>query len=130
MQQYMVKVPDSILAKNLHACNTFRLQNGKAAESELQQFKTSMSTSILGNELVKHNLVVFRGGQHALRDLQPLLGIIPEARLNLVIYYMRKGDFDQAFNLVKELEPTMPQVHIVSAHDIPQRCYWAQAVII
>jgi hypothetical protein len=113
MQQYMAKVPDSILARNLHACSTFRLQNGKAAEIELQQFKSVMSTSLLGNELVKHNLVVFRGGEHALRDLQPLLGIIPEARLNLVIHYMRKGEVDQAFDLIKDLEPTMPQVRSI-----------------
>lgn len=62
-------------------------------------------------ELVcSHNLVVFRGGENALRELQPLLGIIPEARLNLVIYHLKKGDTQLAFDLMKGLEPSLPQV--------------------
>lgn len=35
--------------------------------------------------------VVFRGGEGALQVLPPLVGVIPEARLNLVIYYLKQG---------------------------------------
>lgn len=35
--------------------------------------------------------VVFRGGEGALQVLPPLVDVIPEARLNLVIYYLRQG---------------------------------------
>lgn len=35
--------------------------------------------------------VVFRGGEGALQVLPPLIDVIPEARLNLVIYYLRQG---------------------------------------
>lgn len=36
--------------------------------------------------------VVFRGGEGALQVLPPLIDVIPEARLNLVIYYLRQGE--------------------------------------
>lgn len=35
--------------------------------------------------------VVFRGGEGALQVLPPLIDVIPEARLNLVIYYLKQG---------------------------------------
>jgi intraflagellar transport protein 56 len=34
---------------------------------------------------------------------------VPEARLNLVIYYLRNDEIQEAFDLVKDLEPTTPQ---------------------
>jgi len=39
----------------------------------------------------KYFQVVFRGGEGALQVLPPLIDVIPEARLNLVIYYLRQG---------------------------------------
>lgn len=44
------------------------------------------------NNLIKHNLVVFRNGENALQVLPPLVDVIPEARLNLVIYHLRRGE--------------------------------------
>ncbi|EMP31873.1 Tetratricopeptide repeat protein 26 [Chelonia mydas] len=86
---YLQQVPDSTIALNLKACNHFRLYNGKAAE------------------------VVFRGGEGALQVLPPLVDVIPEARLNLVIYYLRQDDVQEAYNLIKDLEPTTPQEYIL-----------------
>jgi len=37
--------------------------------------------------------VVFRGGEGSLQVLPPLIDVIPEARLNLVIYYLKQGQF-------------------------------------
>ena len=34
---------------------------------------------------------MFRGGEGALQCLPPLIDVIPEARLNLVIYYLKQG---------------------------------------
>jgi intraflagellar transport protein 56 len=51
---------------------------------------------------------VFRNGDNALQILPPLLDVIPEARLNLVIYYLRNEEIQEAFNLIKDLEPTTP----------------------
>ena len=35
--------------------------------------------------------VVFQSGEGALQVLPPLVDVIPEARLNLVIYYLKEG---------------------------------------
>ncbi|XP_067998713.1 intraflagellar transport protein 56 [Melanerpes formicivorus] len=111
---YLQQVPDSTIALNLKACNHFRLCDGKAAEAELKKLTDSASSSLeFGKELIKHNLVVFRGGEGALQVLPPLVDVIPEARLNLVIYYLQQGDVQEAYNLIKDLEPTAPQEYIL-----------------
>ncbi|NXG32572.1 IFT56 protein, partial [Dromaius novaehollandiae] len=111
---YLQQVPDSTIALNLKACNHFRLYNGKAAEAELKSLTDSASSSFeFAKELIKHNLVVFRGGEGALQVLPPLVDVIPEARLNLVIYYLRQDDVQEAYNLIKDLEPTTSQEYIL-----------------
>ncbi|XP_075038989.1 intraflagellar transport protein 56 isoform X2 [Mixophyes fleayi] len=111
---YLQQVPDSTIALNLKACNHFRLYNGKAAEAELKSLMDSASSSFeFAKELIKHNLVVFRAGEGALQVLPPLIDVIPEARLNLVIYYLRQDDVQEAFNLIKDIEPSTPQEYIL-----------------
>jgi intraflagellar transport protein 56 len=53
----------------------------------------SSSSFSFGHDLIRHNLVVFRGGEGALQVLPPLVDVIPEARLNLVIYYLKQVRF-------------------------------------
>ncbi|KAL2087089.1 hypothetical protein ACEWY4_018148 [Coilia grayii] len=111
---YLQSIPDSTIALNLKACNHFRLYNGKAAEAELKNLIDISSSSFeFAKELIRHNLVVFRGGEGALQVLPPLIDVIPEARLNLVIYYLRQDDVQEAYNLIKDLEPTTPQEYIL-----------------
>jgi intraflagellar transport protein 56 len=64
---------------------------------------------------MRHNLVVFRNGEGALRVLPPLLGVLPEARLNLVIYHLRNGAVADAYALIKDVEPSSPQEYILKA---------------
>uniref|UniRef100_A0A673J1K4 Intraflagellar transport protein 56 n=1 Tax=Sinocyclocheilus rhinocerous TaxID=307959 RepID=A0A673J1K4_9TELE len=107
---YLQSIPDSTVALNLKACNHFRLYNGKAAETELKNLIDISSSSFqFAKELIQHNLVVFRGGEGALQVLPPLIDVISEARLNLVIYYLRQDDIQEAYKLIKDLEPTTPQ---------------------
>ncbi|KAF4716525.1 Intraflagellar transport protein 56, partial [Perkinsus olseni] len=49
--------------------------------------------------------------------LPQLLDIIPEARLNLIIYHLRapNGDPQEAFNLLEGVEPSQPREHILKA---------------
>lgn len=111
LSAYLQQHPDSVIAMNLKACNHFRLYNGKAAESELNSLTDKISTHFrFAEDLIKHNLVVFRGGEGALQALPNLLDVIPEARLNLVIYHMRNDDISAAFDLMKDIEPSTPQV--------------------
>ena len=54
-------------------------------------FQDSTSAPLtFAQDLVRHNLVVFRSGEGALQVLPALVDVIPEARLNLVIYYLKQ----------------------------------------
>jgi len=64
------------------------LYNGKAAEAELKVL-AEKGVPLQSNELIRHNMVVFSNGDHALQVLPGLIDAIPEARLNLVIYHLR-----------------------------------------
>jgi len=110
---YLQAHPDSALAINLKSCNHFRLYNGKAAETELKVLQEHSSGDYLDNDLVRHNLCVFRNGENALQVLPPLLEMPVEARLNLVIYHLRHSEVDEAFELIKDLEPSTPQEYIL-----------------
>ena len=47
--------------------------------------------------------------------LPPLLELFPETRLNMVIYNLKNDSVQEAFNLVKDLEPTNPREYIIKA---------------
>jgi intraflagellar transport protein 56 len=47
--------------------------------------------------------------------LPPLLDVIPEARLNLVIYYLKNDEVTEAYKLIKDMECTMPKEYILKA---------------
>ncbi|ALC47104.1 CG4525 [Drosophila busckii] len=107
---YINQHGDSTIAINLKACNRFRLFNGRVAEQEI---KNIADNGTFGADLIRHNLVVFRNGEGALRVLPALLNIVPEARLNLVIYYVKQGEVQEAHALMKELQPTSPHEYIL-----------------
>jgi intraflagellar transport protein 56 len=112
-KQFVKKThPDSAVAMNLKACNHYRLYNGKAAEAELKVL-VDQGYNLQENELIRHNLVVFKNGENALQVLPPLIDYLPEARLNLVIYYLRNDDINEAFELVKDLDPSIPPEYIL-----------------
>jgi intraflagellar transport protein 56 len=58
---------------------------------------------------------VFRGGENALQTLPPLIDVIPEARLNLVIYYLKNDEVQEAFKLIKDMECVVPKEYILKA---------------
>jgi len=109
---YLQAHPDSAVAVNLKACNHFRLYNGKAAEAELKVL-ADLGHTLQGNDLIRHNMVVFQQGEGALQVLPQLVDYIPEARLNLVIYYLRHDGIQEAYELIKDLEPSTPQEYIL-----------------
>jgi len=109
---YLQSFPDSIIANNLKACNHFRLYNREAAEAELKEI-SSNSNSFSTNDLIKHNKVVFCNGENALHVLPSLIDVIPEAKLNLVIYNLRKEDFDEAECLLVDSTPSTTNERIL-----------------
>ncbi|XP_073944658.1 tetratricopeptide repeat domain 26 isoform X2 [Choristoneura fumiferana] len=110
---YLAQHPSSTVAGNLKACNLFRLYNGKAAETELKQISSEQHT--FGQDLVKHNLVVFRNGEGALKVLPELVDVVPEARLNLAGYRLRGRESLEARALLEPLQPTSPLHYILRA---------------
>jgi intraflagellar transport protein 56 len=115
LQAYLTQFPNSITAVNLKACSHYQLYNGKSAEAELKVLQQASNSSNIFQEhdLLQHNLVVFRNGENAVQVLPPLLDIIPEARLNLVIYHLRTDEALEAFNLIKDLEPAVPREYVL-----------------
>lgn len=112
---YLQSNPDSAIAINLKACNHYKLYDGRAAEQELKVMMDLLQASSQNaeNDLIKHNLVVFRNGENALQVFPPLIDFIPEARLNLVIYHLRNDRITEAYELIKDLEPQTPQEYIL-----------------
>ena len=112
---YLAEYSDSPIALNLKACNHFRQYDGREALKELRNIK-NLEGGI--GALVKHNQVVFQSGEGALQVFPPLVGVLPEARLNLSIYYLKNGDIEEAHNLMKDVEPSLPPEHIIKVNKI------------
>lgn len=120
MASFIVKThDDSIAAKNLKACNKYRLYNGIAALDEIKDIE-DLSTVVKENDLLRHNIVVFTEGQKALQVLPSLINVIPEAKLNLAIYYLQNDEVANASQLLNDLEPTTPQEYILKAVTMAQ----------
>jgi len=115
LQPYLTAHPDSAIAINLKACNHYKLYDGRAAEQELKGMMETLSSASTNveNDLLRHNTVVFRKGDNALQVLPPLLDLIPEARLNLVIYHLTNNEIMEGYSLIKDLEPSTPQEYIL-----------------
>jgi intraflagellar transport protein 56 len=109
---YLQTHANSVVAINLKACNNFRLFNGKAAEAEYKTL-VDQGQNLDDLDIVRHNLVVFRQGEGAQQTLPGLVDYIPEARLNLVIYHLRNDDVNEAHELIKDVDPTIPQEYIL-----------------
>ncbi|CAK8695657.1 unnamed protein product [Clavelina lepadiformis] len=113
LAEYLQYYPDSAIASNLKACVHFRLYDGKAAEGELKHYLDVASPSAFGSEFINHNKVIFRRGESALQILPPLVGIIPEAKLNLALYYFTQEEYLEAFQLVEFMEPATPNEYVI-----------------
>merc|ERR1712170_178935 len=115
MQSYISSYPNSIVATNLKACNYFQLMQGKNAEEEFKRLEKNYKGGDLyaDYDLLRHNLCVFRCGENALQVLPPLLDLFPEAKLNLVIYYLKNDEVEEAHKLTADLEPVSPREYML-----------------
>jgi intraflagellar transport protein 56 len=110
LSRYLQRFPNSLKAVNVKACNVYRLcDDGKAA---LEVIETCCGKkAIRGNALLEHNAVVFQDGQRALHILPNLVGKVPEARLNLAIYYLKNNEKAAAAELMDSVEANCPPSH-------------------
>lgn len=110
MDTYEQTHDECISVANLRACNQYHLYNGAAALDVYKEALDHHDTILNQNILLRHNSVVFSEGERSLQYLSPLVGNIPEARLNLAIYHLRNGHIEEAEALLEEiLEPSTPQ---------------------
>lgn len=136
---YLENHRDSFMATNLKACNYFHLYSGREAKQELEAFikehpshpcaldgfnQNRAQDAVGMRDVVTHNMVIFEeaqngssvsSGNNALYTLRSLSGRIGEAQMNLVLFYLHQRDYERAFELVEELEPSTPTEHIVKA---------------
>jgi intraflagellar transport protein 56 len=123
VNHYLTIHKDSIVANNLKAAIEYNSTgNDKAAKSylnELQNLSKSSHNIIEDNDLLRHNLAVYdneeSSNSNKLRVFSSLIDIIPEAKLNLIIYYLRNEQVNQAFNLIKDVQPVTTKEYILKA---------------
>lgn len=122
VNHYLSLHKDSVIANNLKAAIEYNSTgNCKAAQSYLLQLQdmTKSGRLIEENDLLRHNMAVFDNDENAnsnkLKVFSNLLDIIPEARLNLIIYYLRNDQVNQAYNLIKDLQPNNTKEYILKA---------------
>ena len=122
VNHYLGVHPDSITASNLKACIEYSSTgNDKEAKQIILnlQESTKKADLIEDNDILRHNVAVFEtsaaGNSNKLKVFSSLLDIIPEAKQNLIIYYLRNDQVNQAYNLVKELQPVTTKDYILKA---------------
>jgi intraflagellar transport protein 56 len=121
LDSYLEEFPDSVVASNAKACNTFKLHDGAQAEKELKSLVNSCSggspadPAVLNADIIRHNTVVFRNGEGAEQHLPPLLAFPRETRLNLAMHHLRHNNLDSALELTSALEPVTTAEYIVKA---------------
>ena len=109
--EYLKSYPDSVLANNLAAAIQFQLNSEAQAREVLKRLQKNFEGADLSSQYdsLAHNECVFNGGENALKVFPPLVDIFPEAKLNLVIYHMKQGNWQDAYQLVSDLEPRNPK---------------------
>ena len=114
LEAYLNEPPQSPVAVNLKACNVLKLREQRLLAVPPELELAAVARRVVGalraqrgcRDLVRHNRAVFRDGDGAVRVFKPLMtngDVPPEARLNLVIHYLKQGE-PQALALVENLE--------------------------
>lgn len=103
---YLTNNSDSAVALNLKSCDYLRLFDPNTAESQLLQIrKFASATYDFVDALINHNLCIFHNGDDGFTKLPKLVGVIPEAKFNLAILYMRESNAIEAYNLLQDFTP-------------------------
>lgn len=132
---FLASHTDSFFASNLKACNQYRLYSGFEASQVLNDFRLrfpkhscaqprgdngDVYASMGIKDVAAHNTVVFQeagatrsGSGTALSTLKSLVGVVDEAKMNLVLCHLSHREYEKAFELVDDLEPVTPSEHLI-----------------
>jgi intraflagellar transport protein 56 len=124
VNHYLTIHKDSVVANNLKAVIEYSANgNYKAAQNYILQLqemnKSTTSNLIEDSDLLRHNMAVFDNDESSnsnkLKVFSSLIDVIPEAKLNLIIYYLRNEQTNQAYNLIKDIQPNNTIEYILKA---------------
>lgn len=122
VNHYLSNFKNSIVAINLKAAIEYNSTgNCKAAQNLILGLQEACkSGNIIENDyLLKHNMAVFdvedSTTYNKLKVFSSLVDYIPEARLNLIIYYLRNDQVTQAYNLIRDIQPNNTKEYILKA---------------
>ncbi len=122
VNHYLTNYKSSIVATNLKSAIEYNSTgNYKAAQNliNLLQESSKIGNIIENDDLLKHNMAVYESEENPvfnkLKVFSSLIDIIPESKLNLIIYYLRNDQITQAYNLIKDLQPNNTKEYILKA---------------
>ncbi|GAB5372962.1 hypothetical protein AAMO2058_001709200 [Amorphochlora amoebiformis] len=125
IQHYLKKYPTSPFAVNLRACAQHRMGETKAAEEGIIAFTEALGRGHGVNhacgpegapyDLITHNRVVISDGDgdRAQDIFNMVKDTVKEAPMNLVIHNLRKHDYRQAVEVMKDIKISTPQEYIL-----------------
>jgi intraflagellar transport protein 56 len=125
VNHYLSIHKDSVVANNLKAAIEYNSTgNDKAAQMHIQNLQEMCKNKTSNNlieesDLLRHNMAVFdnedSSNSNKLKVFSNLVDVIPESKLNLIIYYLRNDQVNQAFNLIKDIQPQTTKEYILKA---------------
>jgi intraflagellar transport protein 56 len=106
---YLSSVSDSAVGLNLKACAYFHLFDTEVesvSEAQILQIRKFSSASYgFAEDLIDHNICVFRGGDDGFTVFPKIKNSIPEAKFNLAVLYMRESSPSEAHAVLADLKP-------------------------
>ncbi|TNJ29487.1 Intraflagellar transport protein IFT56 [Giardia muris] len=120
---YRENAEDSFASLNLLAATKFRQGKPEEAMSILENLTGDPMIEAL--PLFKHNTCLYSNLNAAVHILPPLVGVVPEARQNLVKLYIEKGLYEEAYKVVQNFEPAVSAEYTLKAAAF---AYYGQAV--
>ena len=123
VKHYLENYRSSVVAQNLRAAIEYNSSgNYRAAQNiilSLQEY-SKVDKVVENDDLLKHNMTVFDNDEtsnnnNKFKVFSSLVDVVPEAKLNLIIYYLRNDSVNQAYNLIKDLQPNNTKEYILKA---------------
>eukprot|EP00698_Gefionella_okellyi_P021570 TRINITY_DN7021_c0_g6_i1.p1 TRINITY_DN7021_c0_g6~~TRINITY_DN7021_c0_g6_i1.p1 ORF type:complete len:809 (+),score=183.29 TRINITY_DN7021_c0_g6_i1:79-2505(+) len=105
LEVYAAEHPTSLISCNLKACVAY--VNASDPIAVLQtQFRLDNMEAISGKEHLELNIPVFKRDGSGLEAWSSLMEMFPEARLNMAVLHLQRGEPDEALQLIQSIHAT------------------------
>lgn len=113
LASYRDNAEDSLTSLNLLSAAKYRQGKLDEALDALAQMKDDAEIANL--PIFKHNRCLYADLHAAALVLPTLVGIVPEARLNIIRLYTERGDYEAAYKYVENFEPAVSTEYTLKA---------------